>query len=159
MIEDKDKDNDKVGMDRKTVVVGSDHAAFSMKETIKKFLESQCFNVVDVGTDSLDSVNYAVYGAKVALSISTKKYERGILLCGTGIGMSMVANRYPHVRAALCGGIFSAKMSRLHNDANILVMGGRVTGDILATEIAYTFLTTKFEGGRHQERLSYFDKI
>jgi len=145
--------------EQSTIIIGSDHAAFPLKETVKKFLINKGIDVVDVGTNNEDSVNYAVYGKEVASAISNKKYEKGILLCGSGLGMSMVANRYSHVRAALCGGIFSARMSRLHNDANILVMGGRVTGDILAIEIVRTFLATSFEGGRHQERLACFDNI
>jgi ribose 5-phosphate isomerase B len=96
---------------------------------------------------------------QVASSVSRGKYSRGILLCGTGLGMSMVANRYPHVRAALCNDLFSAILSRQHNDANILVMGGRVVGDVLALEILKTWLETPYEGDRHQKRLDLFDTI
>ena len=113
----------------------------------------------DVGTDSETSVDYSDYGAKVASQVSTGKYDRGILLCGTGLGMSMVANKFPHVRAALCNDLFSAIMSRRHNDANILVMGGRVIGEALAGEIVSAWLETPFEGGRHQERIDHFESF
>jgi len=139
------------------IVIGSDHAAFPLKETIKQYLENQGFEVEDVGTNNENSVNYPDFGKRVASAVSTGRFQRGILLCGTGLGMSMVANRHAHVRAALCHDIFGARMSRLHNDANILVLGGRVTGETLALEIVKTWLDTDFEGGRHQSRLDQFD--
>lgn len=139
------------------IIIGSDHAAFPLKEMIKQYLENQGIEVADVGTNSEDSVNYPDFGKQVASAVSTGRFLRGILLCGTGLGMSMVANRYAHVRAALCHDIFGARMSRLHNDANILVLGGRVTGETLAMEIVKTWLETDFEGGRHQSRLDLFD--
>ena len=113
----------------------------------------------DVGTFTEESMNYPDTGMQVASAVSKGLYERGILLCGTGLGMSMVANRYPHVRAALCNDLFAAGMSRKHNNANILVMGGRVIGDVLAIEIVETWLSTEFEGGRHQNRLDLFDTV
>ena len=119
-------------MKQETIIIGSDHAAFQMKETIKSYLVSEGFTVEDTGPMGVDSVDYPDFGIKVASSISSGKYKRGILMCGTGLGMSMVANRFPGVRAALCGDIFPAVMSRQHNDANILVLGGRVVGDVLA---------------------------
>ncbi|MCG6911548.1 MAG: ribose 5-phosphate isomerase B [Deltaproteobacteria bacterium] len=143
----------------KRVIIGSDHAAFQMKTRIKAFLEEQGLFVEDVGPAGEASVDYPDFGRIVASSISRGDFERGILMCGTGIGMSMVANRFPHVRAALCGDIFAARMSRLHNDANILVMGGRVIGDDLAVEIVRTWLETPFEGGRHSLRLEKFDVV
>ena len=146
-------------MGTKTIVIGSDHAAYQMKETIKQYLEKEGFVVEDTGALSIDSVDYPDFGIKVASSISTGKHTKGILLCGTGLGMSMVANRFPGVRAALCNNIFSAVMSRRHNDANILVLGGRVIGDVLVLEIVKTWLKTEFEGGRHQQRLNKFDRI
>jgi len=141
------------------IIIGSDHAAFPMKETVKKFLSDAGIEVTDAGTSGLESVDYSDFGIKVAGAVSSGEFERGILICGTGLGMSMVANRFKHVRAALCGDIFSARMSRLHNNANILVMGGRVTGEALAIEIVKTWLETGFEGGRHQARLDKFDMI
>ncbi len=97
------------------------------------------------------------YGKKVAKAVSTGEFSKGILLCGTGLGMSIVANRFPKVRAALCSDIFSVKMSRVHNDSNVLVLGGRIVGDILAFELVQTWLDTQFEGGRHLERIQAID--
>lgn len=139
------------------IIIGCDHAAFQLKETLKSFLTAQGQKVEDVGAFSLDSVDYPDIGNQVAAQVSQGKYARGILLCGTGLGMSMVANRFDHVRAALCNDLFSAAMCRKHNDANILVLGGRVIGDVLAKEIVQTWLDTPFEGGRHQGRLDLFD--
>lgn len=141
------------------IAMGCDHAAFQLKEIIKIYLREQGIQVEDAGTHSDESVDYSDFGLKVAAQISTGEFKQGILLCGTGLGMSMVANRFPHVRAALCHDLFAAIMSRRHNDANILVLGGRVTGDILALEIVSTWLKTPFEKGRHIQRLDKFDAI
>ena len=142
------------------IIIGCGHAAYSMKEKIKAYLaEERGINVEDAGTYNQDSVDYPDFGIRVASSVSNGKFERGILLCGTGLGMSMVANKFPYVRAALCNDLFSAIMSRRHNNANILVMGARVIGDILALEIVKTWLETPFEGGRHQLRIEKFDTI
>ena len=145
--------------DKVRIIIGSDHAAYDLKEKVKVFLIDKHIHIEDVGSYSKDSVDYPDYGIKVATEVSSGKFERGILMCGTGIGMSMVANKFPHVRAALCTDLFSAMMSRRHNNSNILVMGGRVIGDVLALEIVKTWLETPFEGGRHQERLEKFDEI
>ena len=141
------------------IIIGCDHAAYPLKEKVKAHLIEKAIDVEDVGTDSETSVDYSDYGVKVASEISTGRFDRGILLCGTGLGMSMVANKFSHVRAALCNDLFSAIMSRRHNDANILVMGGRVIGEALAGEIVNAWLETSFEGGRHQERLDNFDSL
>ena len=141
------------------IIIGCDHAAYPLKEKVKAHLIEKAIDVEDVGTDSETSVDYSDYGVKVASEISTGRFDRGILLCGTGLGMSMVANKFSHVRAALCNDLFSAIMSRRHNDANILVMGGRVIGEALAEEIVNAWLETSFEGGRHQERLDNFDSL
>lgn len=141
------------------IVIGSDHAAYQLKEKIKAYLIESGMDVKDVGTYSEDSVDYADFGIKVSKMVSAGEYERGILFCGTGLGMSMVANKFPHVRAGLCSGLFSAIMSRRHNDSNILVMGGRVIGEELAKEIVRVWLETPFEGGRHQLRINKFDRI
>ena len=122
-------------------------------------MQENGYDVVDVGANSEQSVDYPDFGNAVASRVSSGAVERGILLCGTGLGMSMVANRHPHVRAALCNDLFSALMSRRHNDANILVLGGRVVGDVLALEILQAWLETEFEGGRHQKRLEIFDRV
>jgi ribose 5-phosphate isomerase B len=144
-------------MNASTLIIGCDHAAFQLKETLKSYLIQNGYAVEDVGAFSLESVDYPDIGALVASQVSSGKYTRGLLLCGTGLGMSMVANRFPHVRAALCNDLFSAVMSRKHNDANILVMGGRVVGDILAIEILNAWMETAFEGDRHQRRIDLFD--
>jgi len=141
------------------LVIGSDHAAYDLKEKIKAFLVEQSIDVEDVGCFSENSVDYPDYGIKVASMVSSGKFSRGILLCGTGIGMSMVANKFSRVRAALCSDLFSAIMSRRHNDSNILVLGGRVIGDMLALEIVKAWLETPFDGGRHLRRLEKFDRI
>jgi len=139
------------------IMIGSDHGGFELKEKIKAFLLSKGFTVEDAGPNGTESVSYVDYGKKVASAVSKGQFPRGILLCGTGLGMSMVANRFPKVRAALCSDVFSARMSRVHNDANILVMGGRIIGDILAFELVRTWLETEFEGGRHQDRIQCID--
>lgn len=137
----------------KSIIIGSDHAAFELKEKIKTYLIDRGYEVEDAGTNSQSSVNYTDYGKKVAGAVSKGLSPKGILLCGTGLGMSMTANRFSNVRAALCSDIFSVKMSRVHNDSNILVLGGRIVGDILAYELVQTWLDTEFEGGRHLERI------
>lgn len=142
-----------------SIVIGSDHAAVDLKEKIKTLLSESSIPVHDVGPFGTDSVDYPDFAIQVAKGVSSGEYEGGILLCGTGLGMSMAANRFPLVRAALCSDMFSAIMSRQHNDANVLVMGARVIGEALALEIVRTWLKTPFEGGRHQARLDKFDKI
>lgn len=144
---------------RNEIIIGSDHAAFDLKEKIKDYFFQIETNIEDVGTDSKDSVDYPDFGIKVASAVSKGKFERGILLCGTGLGMSMVANRFPHVRAALCNDLFSAIMSRRHNNSNILVIGGRVTGESLAIAMLEAWLETSFEGGRHESRLLKMENI
>ncbi len=141
------------------IIIGCDHAAFALKEAVKAYLVENGITVRDAGTHATTSVDYPDFGARVAAAVSRGEYARGILICGTGIGMSIVANRFPHVRAALCNDLFSALMGRRHNDANILVMGGRVIGEGLALEIVRVWLETSFEGGRHQDRLDKFDSL
>jgi ribose 5-phosphate isomerase B len=140
------------------IIIGSDHAGFDLKEECKVYLKGRPdYGVKDIGAFSRDSVDYPEVAHELAQAIVKGEYSLGILICGTGLGMSMVANRYKGVRAALCHDIYTAKMSRMHNDANILVMGGRVTGVGLALEMVDVFLGTPFEGGRHQLRLDQFD--
>lgn len=138
------------------IVIGCDHAGYQMKEAVKAYLADAGVALEDYGTDGEQSVDYPDFGNRIAQMIAGGAYERGILICGTGLGMSMVANRYTAIRAALCNDLFSAIMSRRHNDANILVMGGRVIGTALAEQIVDAWLRTPFEGGRHQERLDKF---
>jgi ribose 5-phosphate isomerase B len=139
-------------------VIGSDHAGFELKELCKKHLEQrQDLPTQDVGVFSRDSADYPLVAHEVARSVSSGDFTGGVLICGTGLGMSMVANRYKNVRAALCHNLYTTRMSRQHNDANILVMGGRVIGEGLALEMLDLFLDTPFEGGRHQRRLDQID--
>ncbi len=140
-----------------SIIIGSDHAGFELKEKIRTHLSSRGYTVEDAGTFSESSVNYVDYGKKVAAAISQGRFTRGILVCGSGIGMSMAANRYPGVRAALCSDLFSAMMSRRHNDANILALGGRIIGDVLAYALVDGFIDTAFDGGRHLDRIRSMD--
>jgi len=135
------------------VAIGSDHGGFRLKEEIKGFLAERKIACHDFGTDSEDSVDYPDIARVVALAVSGGQCERGILICGTGIGISIAANKMKGIRAALCHDTFSAQMSRQHNDANILAMGQRVIGCGLARAIVDKWLTTEFEGGRHQPRV------
>ena len=141
------------------IAIGSDHAGFGLKEDVLRLLKGLNIELVDCGTNTTESVDYPDFGARVSELVSSGEVEKGILICGTGIGMSMVANKYPKVRAALCNDPFSAKMSRMHNDANILVLGGRVIGKDLAAEIVKVWLNTPFEGERHLKRLQKIKKI
>ena len=139
-----------------SVIIGADHAGYPLKEAIKPLLEELGYNMTDAGPQNEASVDYPDYGNQVAQAVASGNYDSGILICGTGLGMSMVANRYPEIRAALCNDLFSAIMSRRHNDANILVLGGRVVGITLAEEIVRAWATTPFDGGRHSDRLNKF---
>jgi len=140
----------------KKIAIASDHGGFDLKKNIVSFLLNKGWVVDDFGAPSTDPVDYPDYGIKLAKAIIDKKFVRGILICGTGIGMSVIVNRFPGIRGTLCSDVYTAKMSREHNDSNILIMGGRVIGPGLAIEILDTWLNTEFEGGRHQRRL---DKI
>lgn len=139
--------------------IGSDHGGYELKEVIKEYLTSEGIEFVDYGTNSLGSVDYPDFGKRVADAVLNKEVDRGILICGTGIGISITANRIKGIRCALCSDTFSARMSRLHNDANILALGGRVLGKGLALDIVKIFLETEFEGGRHERRINKIDEI
>ena len=141
------------------ILIGSDHGGFDLKEKIKKFLIEKKIEVEDIGTKINESVDYPDYGIKVAKLVSEGKAKRGILVCGTGIGMSIVANKFPKIRATLCSDTYSAKMSREHNDSNILILGGRIIEDEKALEIVKIWLETPFEGGRHKRRLEKIDEL
>jgi ribose 5-phosphate isomerase B len=138
------------------VAIGCDHAGLSLKNEITPLLDELGIEWVDYGTNNEASVDYPDFGERVAMAVSSGEIERGILICGTGIGMSIVANKFPRVRAALCLNEYAAKMSRLHNDANILVLAGRILDGKQAKDIVRVWFTTDFEGGRHQRRI---DKI
>jgi len=139
------------------IIIGCDHAAYQLKDILKTYLADKGIEITDIGTNGIQSVNYPDYAKKVASAVSKGEFDRGILLCGTGLGMSITANRFKGIRAALCNDVFLAKLSRQHNDSNILVLGARVIGDILALEILKTWLETPFEGGRHQDRINMMD--
>ena len=136
-----------------------DHGGFELKEELKAFLESNGHEPIDLGTFNEDSVDYPDYGILVAEKISRGELEKGILICGTGIGMSIVANKFRAVRAALANDLFSARFSREHTDANILVIGGRIVGRGLAKEIVRVWLETPFAGGRHKRRLEKIEAL
>lgn len=141
------------------IAIGCDHAGVSMKNELTPVIEGLGIEWEDFGTRDEESVDYPDFGEKVARAVSKGKVDRGILICGTGIGMSIVANKFPGVRAALCQEDYSAKMSRLHNDANVLVLPGRVITAETAVNIIKTWFTTDFEGGRHQKRLDIITAI
>lgn len=140
-----------------SIIIGSDHAGFELKEKIRTHLIARGCRMEDAGTFGTDSVNYVDYGKKVAAAVSEGRFSIGILVCGSGIGMSMTANRYKGVRAALCSDLLSARLSRQHNDANVLALGGRLIGDVLAFALVDTFLDTEFDGGRHLDRIRSMD--
>ncbi|MFH0873200.1 MAG: ribose 5-phosphate isomerase B [bacterium] len=135
------------------IVIGADHGGWELKEAIKPLLAELGHQIEDVGTGNEASVDYPDFGMAVASAVSQGKADRGILVCGTGIGMSIVANKQPGIRAALCHDLYTTRLSREHNDANILVLGGRVLGKGLALEMVTVWLETEFLGGRHARRL------
>ncbi|MFH2012222.1 MAG: ribose 5-phosphate isomerase B [Pseudomonadota bacterium] len=142
------------------IIIGSDHGGFELKEYVKQFLSKDMgIDIYDVGTSGKESVDYPLFGSIVSQKVQSGEFERGILICGTGIGMSIVANRFFKVRAALCHDSYTARMSREHNDANILVLGGRVIDKGVALEIVKVWVTTEFQGGRHQQRLEKITDI
>jgi len=141
------------------VAIGCDHAGVSLKNEILPILDVLAVEWKNFGTDTEESVDYPDFGEKVSEEVSKGNFNRGILICGTGIGMSIVANKFPGVRAALCNDSYSAKMSRLHNDANILILPGRIIDKETAKEIVKIWFSTPFEGGRHQRRLDKIKEI
>ena len=141
------------------IALGSDHGGINLKNAIIKHLQEKGYELKDFGTYSIESCDYPDYALKVAEGVSAKKYDFGILICGTGIGISISANKVPGVRAALCNDTFSAHATREHNDANILAMGERVVGQGLALDIVDTFLAGEFQGGRHSRRIDKITEI
>ncbi len=136
-----------------------DHGGFELKEELKAYLRSVNVEPIDMGTFDENSVDYPDFGVFVAEKVSKGELERGILVCGTGIGMSIIANKFPRVRAALVNDLYSSRCSREHNDSNILVMGGRIVGKNLAKEIVRVWLDTPFAGGRHKRRLEKIEAL
>ncbi len=141
------------------VTIGCDHGGYELKEELKGLLRDLGVEVTDAGTYSKESVHYPVYAEKVCRSVLGGEADRGILICSTGIGMSIAANKFKGIRAALCGDCYSAKYTRLHNDSNVLCIGALVTGAGLAKEITRIFLSTDFMGGRHKTRVDMLTEI
>jgi ribose 5-phosphate isomerase B len=150
----------KLGPETAVIAIACDHAGYQLKTEVVKQLHELGVQVEDLGCSSPnESVHYPEFGKKVVDQVRSRPHGRGILICGTGLGMSMVANRFPGIRAALCHDVSTAMMSRRHNDANLLVLGGRLIGPQLAREIVQTWLTTPFDGGRHQDRLDLLEQL
>lgn len=141
------------------IALGSDHGGFKLKNEIISYLKENGYEIKDFGTYTTESCDYPEYAEKVAEAVANKEFDFGILVCGTGIGISMSANKVPGIRAALCSDTFSAHATREHNNANILALGERVVGPGLAIDIVKTFLNSEFEGGRHQNRIDKISEI
>lgn len=135
------------------IVIGNDHAAVTMKQDISAYLEEKGYEIINVGTDTPESVDYPVYGEKVARMVASGEADLGIAICGTGLGISLAANKVKGIRACVCSEPYTARMSRMHNNCNVLCFGARVVGLDLAKMIVDTWLSTEFEGGRHQRRV------
>ena len=140
------------------IALGSDHGGYELKQEIKNYLDERNIGYVDIGCDSPASTDYPIYAKKVARAIQSGACDKGILICGTGIGISITANKFKGIRAALCTDCFCAEATRLHNDANVLALGGRVVGPGLALKIVDTFLNTPFSGDeRHMRRIEQIE--
>lgn len=139
------------------IAIGNDHSAVEFKNELVKFLESEGYEVINCGTDTKDSVDYPVYSKSVSEAVLSKKADLGVLICGTGIGISIAANKIPGIRAALVTNEYCARLTRQHNDANIVAFGARVIGIDLAKSCLKVFLETEFEGGRHQRRINMIE--
>lgn len=141
------------------IVLASDHGGFQLKETIKEHLIKSGYNITDIGAYNTDSVDYPDYGQRAAEMVANREFNRGIIICGTGIGISIAANKVKGIRCALCTNEFMAKLSRMHNDANMLALGERVLGKGVALDIVDIWLSTEFEGGRHGDRVKKLMEI
>ena len=141
------------------IAIGNDHVAVEMKQHIKKYLEDKGHEIINCGTDSTDRTDYPIYGKKVADLVASGKCEKGILICGTGVGISLAANKVPGIRAVVCSEPYSAKLSRQHNNSNIVAFGARVIGIATAEMIVDEFLNAEYEGGRHQKRIDMITAI
>jgi ribose 5-phosphate isomerase B len=136
------------------IAVGADHAGFKLKESVRAYLAAKGYQVEDLGTNSTDSVDYPDYAEKVAETVAAKRADFGVLMCGTGLGVAIAANKVPGVRAAPCNDTLSAQLARAHNNANVLTMGGRLTDPATAEKILDTWFATAFLGGRHERRVN-----
>ncbi len=141
------------------IVLGSDHGGLELKNAIAEHLKSKGHEINDIGTHSPESCDYPIYGEKAAREVMTGSYDFGIVVCGTGIGISLAANKVKGIRCALASDCFSAKMAKEHNNANMIALGARVTGQGLALQIVDSYLEAQFEGGRHQRRIDLISKI
>ena len=141
------------------IAIGNDHAAPELKFKIMKLLESKGHAVINFGTDTTESVDYPIYAEKVANAVASGECERGIIICGTGIGVSIAANKVNGIRAACCSDPLCVRLTRQHNNANVLCFGARIVGDIMAEEMVNVFLDTPYEGGRHDNRLKLISDI
>jgi ribose 5-phosphate isomerase B len=141
------------------IAIGNDHVAVEMKKDIQSYLVEKGYEVINVGTDSADRCDYPVYGEKAARMVASSEVDLGILICGTGVGISLAANKVAGIRAVVCSEPYTAKLSREHNNANILAFGARVVGIDLAKMIVDSWLNAAFEGGRHQARIDMISKI
>lgn len=135
------------------IAIGNDHTAVELKDIIKEFVVNEGYEVIDFGVNSTDSCDYPVYGEKVGRAVASKEADLGIVICGTGVGISLAANKVKGVRACVCSEPYSAKLSRMHNDSNVLAFGARVVGSEMAKMITKEWLDAEFEGGRHQRRV------
>ena len=144
---------------QKRIVIGSDHIGYPLKEYLKTFLTETGWEVDDCGTHNRTRTDYPIYASKVAQKVTSGKFERGILICGSGVGMSITANKIHGIRAVVCSEPYSAVLSRKHNNSNMLCMGSRVVGEELAEMIVHDWLAAEYEGGRHQKRLDMIHEI
>lgn len=145
-------------MENKKIIIGSDHAGYNLKNIIKSHLESNGFDIEDIGCYSTDAIDYPLIAKQLAHEVADGKYEKGILICGTGIGMSITANKIKGIRAVVCSDTTSAKFSRLHNNSNILCFGARIVGEYLAKDIVNIWLNTEFEEDRHLRRVNLIEE-
>ncbi|MBQ6457088.1 MAG: ribose 5-phosphate isomerase B [Mogibacterium sp.] len=141
------------------IALGCDHAAYELKEAVKAKMESEGHTIIDVGTDSTESVDYPKYGHAVGKAVASGEAERGIAICGSGIGISIACNKVPGIRAALCTSVEMAEMCRRHNNANVVCMGARMISQELAFDIIDTWMTTEFEGGKHLRRINEIEDL
>ena len=158
-IQRKPRRGDRRGIDAMRIAIGNDHGAVELKRHLVKYLEGVGHEVINVGTDDTASTDYPIYAARVAKQVLSGACEKGIVICGTGLGISIAANKIKGIRCAVCSEPVSASLARRHNDANMLALGARIIGPVMAEAIADTFLTTGFEGGRHQIRVDMIMKL